>query len=168
ALRALPAGLIPALAHPLTTPLGVWAANRAQWTRGSLARADHWRRMTYPAANFPLDVIPNWRDTYRPGGLIQHQAFIPQAAALKAFRELLARSQAAGYTPSLGVLKAQRAAEDFTLSYLVDGYSLALDFPVRRQREAGLLRLLRELNELTLDYGGRLYFAKDSTLTPEQ
>lgn len=168
ALRALPSRLIPALARPLTTPLGVWAANRAQWTRGSLARADHWRRMSYPAANFPLDVIPNWRDTYRPGGLIQHQAFIPQAAALAAFRELLARSQAAGYTPSLGVLKAQRAAENFTLSYLVDGYSLALDFPVRRQSEEGLLRLLHELNDLTLDYGGRLYFAKDSTLTPAQ
>jgi FAD/FMN-containing dehydrogenase len=168
ALRALPAALIPTLAHPLTMPSGVWAANRAQWMRGSLAGKGHWRRMTYPAANFPLDAIPNWRDTYRPGGLIQHQAFIPQAAALRAFRELLARSQAAGYTPSLGVLKAQRAAEEFTLSYLVDGYSLALDFPVHRQREAGLLKLLRDLNDVTLDYGGRLYFAKDSTLTPAQ
>lgn len=168
ALRALPAALIPTLAHPLTTPLGVRMANRAQWSRGASAAQGAWRRMTYPAANFPLDVIPNWRDTYRPGGLIQHQAFIPQAAALEAFRELLARSHAAGYTPSLGVLKAQRAAEEFTLSYLVDGYSLALDFPVHRHSEAGLLNLLRDLNDLTLDYGGRLYFAKDSTLTAAQ
>lgn len=168
ALRALPAGLIPTLARPLTLPLGVWVANRGQWARGSRASAGHWRRMSYPAANFPLDVIPNWRDTYRPGGLLQHQAFIPQAAALEAFGALLRRAHAAGYAPSLGVLKAQRAADDFTLSYLVDGYSLALDFPVRRQSEPGLLRLLRDLNDLTLDYGGQLYFAKDSTLTPAQ
>ena len=167
-LRALPAPLLPTLAKPLTRPAGVWLANRAQWTRGARAGEGPWRRLSYPAANFPLDVIPNWRDTYRPGGLIQHQAFIPTEAALAAFTKMLSHAQSAGYTPSLGVLKAQRAADDFTLSYLVDGYSLALDFPVLRRREAGLLTLLHELNEMTLDYGGRLYFAKDSTMTAGQ
>ena len=167
-LRAPPAPVIPTLARPLTRPAGVWLANRAQWARGSRAGAGHWRRISYPAANFPLDFIPNWRDTYRPGGLIQHQAFIPAAAAQAAFTQLLAQSQAAGHTPSLGVLKAQRAAADFTLSYLVDGYSLAFDFPVLRGSEADLLKLLHTLNDITLDYGGRLYFAKDSTATAEQ
>ncbi len=167
-LRALPAPLLPTLARPLTRPAGVWLANRAQWGRGALRGASHWRRVSYPAANFPLDVIPNWRDTYRPGGLIQLQAFIPAAAARSAFAQMLTRAHAAGHTPSLGVLKAQRAADDFTLSYLVDGYSLALDFPVLRRTEPGLLTLLHALNDLTLDHGGRLYFAKDSTLTAAQ
>ena len=27
---------------------------------------------------------------------------------------------------------------------------------------------MRELNDITLNHGGRMYFAKDSTLTPEQ
>jgi FAD/FMN-containing dehydrogenase len=167
-LRALPAPVIPTLARPLTRPAGVWLANRAQWWRGARAGASRWRRISYPAANFPLDVIPHWRDTYRPGGLIQLQAFIPTAAAQAAFTALLARAQAAGLTPALGVLKAQRAADDFTLSYLVDGYSLALDFPALRQTEPALLKLLHTLNDITLDYGGRLYFAKDSTATAEQ
>jgi decaprenylphospho-beta-D-ribofuranose 2-oxidase len=167
-LRALPAPVIPTLARPLTRPAGVRLANRAQWRRGSRASTGHWRRIGYPAANFPLDVIPNWRDTYRPGGLIQQQAFIPAAAAAAAFTQLLTRAQAAGHTPSLGVLKAQRAADDFTLSYLVDGYSLALDFPVLRRSETDLLKLMHTLNDITLDYGGRLYFAKDSTATAEQ
>ena len=167
-LRTLPPSLIPTLARPLTRPAGVWLANRAQWLMGAAtSRGSQWRRVSYPAANFPLDIIPNWRDTYRPGGLIQHQAFIPTQAARQAFTELLARAQAAGYPPSLGVMKKQRAS-DFTLNYLVDGYSLALDFPVLRGHEAALLRLQHELNDLTLDYGGRLYFAKDSTLTSEQ
>ncbi len=167
-LRALPPSLVPTLARPLTRPAGVWLANRAQWLIGAAAsKSSQWRRVSYPAANFPLDIIPNWRDTYRPGGLIQHQAFIPAQAARQGFTELLARAHAAGYTPSLGVMKKQHAS-DFTLNYLVDGYSLALDFPVLRDREAGLLKLLGELNDLTLDYGGRLYFAKDSTLTSAQ
>ena len=167
-LRALPAPLLPTLARPMTRPAGVWLANRAQWSRGSRSSSARWRRLSYPAANFPLDVVPNWRDTYRPGGLIQQQAFIPRDAAQVAFTQILSRAHSAGYTPSLGVLKAQRASDDFILSYLVDGYSLALDFPVLRGREPGLLKLMHELNDITLDHGGRLYFAKDSTLVPSQ
>lgn len=166
-LRSLPAPVLPTLARPLTRPMGVRLANRAQWWRGSRSGGD-WKRVSYPAANFMLDAIPNWRDTYRPGGLIQHQAFIPKQVAQQAFTRLLTHAQAAGYTPSLGVLKAQRADDDFTLSYLLDGYSLALDFPVLRHSEAGLLKLLGELNDMTLEFGGRLYFAKDSTLTSAQ
>lgn len=167
-LRMLPPALIPSLARPLTRPAGVRLANRMQWLMGAAnSGGSQWRRLSYPAANFPLDIIPNWRDTYRPGGLIQHQAFLPAQVARQGFTELLARAHMAGYTPSLGVMKKQRAS-DFTLNYLVDGYSLALDFPVLRDHEAGLLKLLGELNDLTLDYGGRLYFAKDSTLTSAQ
>lgn len=166
-LRAAPGSLVPTLARPLTRPAGVRLANRMQWRMGSRAGATPWRRASYPEANFPLDVIPNWRDTYLPGGLIQHQAFIPAQVAEQAFTRLLARAQAAGFTPSLGVLKKQRTS-DFTIDYLVDGYSLALDFPVMRRTEPELLKLMGELNDITLDYGGRLYFAKDSTLTSAQ
>lgn len=167
ALRLAPSALIPTLARPLTRPAGVQFANRAQWLRGSRLHAPHWGRVSQPAANFPLDVIPNWRDTYRPGGLIQVQAFVPQHAAHAVFSQMLGRAQAAGHTPSLGVMKKQRAS-DFTLSYLVDGYSLALDFPVLLRSEASLLALATALNDLIVDHGGRVYFAKDSTLTPEQ
>src|SRR5262249_33226628 len=70
ALR-LPAGLLPRLARPMTSRLGVRVANRAQWLRGQGGRARKPSLETYAAANFLLDAIPNWRDTYRPGGLIQ-------------------------------------------------------------------------------------------------
>jgi FAD/FMN-containing dehydrogenase len=41
-----------------------------------------------------------------------------------------------------------------------------MDFPARRRRE--LWALAREIQDLAIDAGGRFYFAKDSTLTPEQ
>jgi FAD/FMN-containing dehydrogenase len=99
--------------------------------------------------------------------LIQHQSFIPRATAPETFRELLRRSQAAGLVPSLAVLKKHRT-DNFTLSYLVDGYSLALDFPVRLREEGRLLLLMNELNAVLADAGGRVYFAKDSTATRAQ
>lgn len=165
-LRRAPDGLLPALARPLSMRGGAALANRAQWLRG-LMGSHGWQRVPYPSANFPLDVIPNWQYSYLPGGLIQHQAFLPLEAARAGFAALIERAHAAGLPPSLAVLKKQRAS-DFTLNYLLDGYSLALDFPVRRHEERRMLALAHELNEITLDHGGRLYFAKDSTLTAAQ
>ena len=163
----LPHGLVPRLAKPMISGPGVWAANRAQWLRGQGRRAGDTHYATYVDANFPLDIVPDWREAYRPGGLIQHQSMVPQAAAASAFRELLTRSQAAGLAPSLAVLKKHRAST-FLMGYLVDGYSLALDYPVRRGQELALLRLMHELNEVLVDHGGRCYFAKDSSVTADQ
>ena len=65
------------------------------------------------------------------------------------------------------MLKKHRAS-DALLSCLVEGYSLALDYPVRRGQEEKLRKLLGALNDITVEAGGRVYFAKDSTLTPTQ
>jgi FAD/FMN-containing dehydrogenase len=165
--RMLPGGLVPRLAKPMTTRAGVWAANRMQWLRGQGRKASARHYQTYVGANFPLDAIPNWRDTYRPGGLIQHQSMVPAETAASAFKEFLARSQKAGIAPSFAVLKKHRP-DNFLMSYLVDGYSLALDYPVRRGEEQRLLRLLHELNDVLADHGGRCYFVKDSVVTAEQ
>jgi FAD/FMN-containing dehydrogenase len=164
----LPEGWLPRLARPLTSGPGTFTANRAQWLRGKApgAARPHWS--TYAAANFPLDAIPSWREAYRPGGgLIQHQSFVPRVVAAGVFRQLLERSQAAGLAPSFAVLKKHRP-DDFLLSYLGDGYSLALDYPVRRGLATALLRLLSEFNDVLADGGGLCYFAKDSTVTAEQ
>lgn len=165
--QRLPSGLLPRLARPLSTPLGVWLANRGQWTRGRSSQRKDAHLTPYARANFPLDAIPQWRDAYRPGGLVQHQSFVPRDSALPAFRQFIERAQNADLIPAFAVLKKHRA-DDFLLSYLGDDYSLALDFPVRRGQETRLLSLLSTLNDVLVDHGGRGYFAKDSVLTPNQ
>lgn len=163
---SVPPWLLTRAARPMTTRPGVWLANRGQWSRGK--RGAHSATLeTYASANFLLDAIPNWRDVYKPRGLIQHQSFVPADAASATFREILRRSQEADLVPTLAVLKKHRG-DDFLLSPLLDGYSLALDYPVRRRSEAKLLRLMQNLNDLLADAGGRVYFAKDSTATAAQ
>ena len=162
-MGVLPATWIPVLGKPMASQLGTRLANRAQWIRGNLPGADHPHDERYVPANFMLNFIPNFKSIYRPGGLIQHQSFVPRDAAPAVFREILARSQAAGLTPSLAVLKKHRPSP-FLLNYLVDGYSLALDYAVPRRVEGRMAALMTELNALVAK-SGAFFLAKDSTLT---
>jgi len=47
------------------------------------------------------------------------------------------------------------------LSFPAPGVTLSLDF----RNQAGVLQLLNNLNALVAEFGGRVYLAKDSTLT---
>jgi hypothetical protein len=75
--------------------------------------------------------------------------------ALKQLLELIAASQAAS---TLTVLKRLGPGRAGYLSFPMEGYTLALDFPVTRS----VLRLLHELDAIVLDHDGRLYLAKDA------
>jgi FAD/FMN-containing dehydrogenase len=68
--------------------------------------------------------------------------------------------------PFLAVLKRHRP-DAYLLSHAVDGYSLALDFPVVARRRDGLWALVREMAEPVVEAGGRFYPAKDSALPGE-
>ena len=115
---------------------------------------------SHVAFAFLLDYLPNWRLSYGPAGFIQHQVFVPAAAARTLLPDVLRLCQVRGHVSYLGVLKRHRP-DEFLLSHGLDGYSLALDFSVR----PGLWPLIHEIADRTLDAGGTFYFAKDAALT---
>jgi decaprenylphospho-beta-D-ribofuranose 2-oxidase len=53
-------------------------------------------------------------------------------------------------------------AQDSRFSFPMEGYTLALDFPMRQTTPA----LFATLEAIAIDHGGRFYLAKDSMLTP--
>lgn len=114
---------------------------------------------------FLLDYVPGFRNVYAPGGFIQYQPFVPKEHAREVFGEILKRSQARGIVSYLGVLKRHRP-DDFLLSHALDGWSLAMDFPVTASNRADLWKLCHELNDLVCEAGGRFYPAKDAVLRP--
>jgi len=49
----------------------------------------------------------------------------------------------------------------------VDGYSLALDFKVTEGNRSKMAQMLQDFDRITLEAGGRFYFAKNSETTLE-
>tara|TARA_B100001142_G_scaffold134770_1_gene136255 strand:+ start:206 stop:535 length:330 start_codon:yes stop_codon:yes gene_type:complete len=71
--------------------------------------------------------------------------------------------QASPYRPTLVVLKRMGEGRG-GLSFGETGYTLSMDFA----NESGCRDLLHRLNEFVAEISGKIYLAKDSTLTQEQ
>lgn len=116
--------------------------------------------------SFLLDYVPNWKKAYGKEGLIQYQSFIPKEKAEEVYRKQFELCQREGIVPYLAVFKRHRP-DNFLFTHAVDGYSLALDFDVTERHRKQLWDLCHKMNDITLQAGGRFYFAKDATLRPE-
>ncbi len=162
----LPKSVLWRMLRPMTNNPGMKLINTARYRAGRL-RGSHRFLQSHAAFAFLLDYVPGWKLAYGPGGLIQYQSFVPSGGAPEVFAELLQLSQRRGLPPYLAVFKRHRP-DSFLISHAVEGYSLALDYRVTRGNHMDLSRLTGDLDRLVLGAGGRFYFAKDSTLTPER
>jgi decaprenylphospho-beta-D-ribofuranose 2-oxidase len=144
-------------------PLGMRLINWAKYTASATIGNHKTYLDTHAGFAFLLDYVPNWKWVYKPGGLIQYQSFVPAETAQECFAAQLRLCQERNLVSWLGVFKRHRR-DDFLMSHGVNGYSLALDFPVNARNRDRLWALAQELNKLVLAAGGRFYFAKDSTL----
>jgi decaprenylphospho-beta-D-ribofuranose 2-oxidase len=113
----------------------------------------------------PLDAIDDWNKLYGKKGFVQYQAVFPKDNQPKeGIRKLLERLSEEKRSSFLAVLKSSGKANEGLLSFPMEGYTLALDIPIK---DDSLFPFLKELDEIVLSYGGRVYLAKDSTLDPD-
>jgi decaprenylphospho-beta-D-ribofuranose 2-oxidase len=162
-MGVLPKSIMWRLMRPFSNDLGMRLVNAAKYKQGSTLGNNKTELQSHAGFAFLLDYVPNWKWAYKPGGLIQYQSFIPADAAADCFSRQIGLCHRAEITPYLGVLKRHRK-DLFLMTHSVDGYSLALDFPVNERNRARLWDLTAQLNGEVLAAGGRFYFAKDSTL----
>ncbi len=108
---------------------------------------------------YPLDSILNWNRIYGRAGFTQYQCVLPKSVSAQGLRALLTAIGASGAGSFLAVLKLF-GRQDGILSFPMEGYTLALDFPAT----APTLGFLNELDAIVGDHGGRLYLAKDARM----
>ncbi len=111
---------------------------------------------------FPLDRIHNWNRLYGKRGFHQFQCVVPIAEA-DALRRMLERIANSGLASPLAVLKRMGPGRGGYLSFPMEGYTLAVDFPNR----PAAVSLIEDLVRLAAEASGRIYFAKDSLARPE-
>ena len=120
------------------------------------------RTVHYAPFFFPLDGLGAWNRLYGRRGFVQYQCVLPRRES-GAVAALLERVAGSGPPCVLAVLKLLGPGRAGMLSFPMEGYTLALDIPLR----AGTLDLLAALDAVTHAHGGRVYLAKDACCDPE-
>ncbi len=109
---------------------------------------------------YPLDAILGWNRIYGRKGFAQFQCALPLEQSEPGLTALLSEIANTGSGSFLAVLK-RFGKQDSAFSFPMEGYTLALDFPVTPKT----LALLDRLDQITIAHGGRFYLAKDSRMT---
>ncbi len=115
---------------------------------------------------YPLDKVLHWNRMYGKRGLLQFQYAIPWEHAREGTVAILKRGRQV--RPRQLPRRPQglrRRSLARLMSFPKPGITLALDFPIKPDKS---FPLFDRLADMTLEYGGRLYPAKDAAMTAAQ
>lgn len=127
-------------------------------------RGGHYRGKVQNLTQFyhPLDLLGEWNRGYGPAGFAQYQFLVP-LSAVEEFKQIIRDIQRSGHYSALNVFKVFGPGNQAPLSFPMAGWNVAMDFPTK----PGIGALLTELDRRVLEFGGRLYTAKDSRASAE-
>ena len=115
---------------------------------------------------YPLDKVLHWNRMYGKSGLLQFQYVIPWDHAKEGTIAILHEVAKSGLASFLAVLKAfGDVPSPGMMSFPKPGITLALDFPIKPDKS---FPLFSRLADMTREFGGRLYPAKDAAMTAPQ
>lgn len=112
---------------------------------------------------YPLDFVGEWNRGYGKRGFTQYQFVIPLEGGRERMRTILERIARSGCAPFLNVLKRFGEANEAPLSFPFRGWTFAIDFPISEKLEP----LLKDLDAIVLEAGGRIYLGKDAFVDAE-
>jgi decaprenylphospho-beta-D-ribofuranose 2-oxidase len=105
----------------------------------------------------PLDMFGEWNRGYGKAGFAQYQFVVP-TTAVDEFKGIIGDIQKSGHYSFLNVFKLFGDGNEAPLSFPIRGWNVCVDFPMK----PGVGALLNELDQRVLEFGGRVYTAKDS------
>lgn len=125
------------------------------------------RLSTFPDYQYPLvKYFPNWNLRYSPLGFREFQPIFSRGHFSNALQESLEICRKYGEVPSICATRKHHA-EPHYLSFSGEGYSFTVPHDLNRFTPARLESFTRELMEVVLRYGGKIYLGKFPYITPE-
>ncbi|NUS42772.1 MAG: FAD-binding oxidoreductase [Mycobacteriaceae bacterium] len=110
----------------------------------------------------PLDMFGEWNRAYGSRGFLQYQFIVPPEA-VDEFKRIIVDIQGSGFYSFLNEFKLFGPGNQAPLSFPMPGWNICVDFPIK----PGLHEFVSGLDRRVLQFGGRLYTAKDSRVTAE-
>lgn len=110
---------------------------------------------------FPLDKVHDWNRLYGKRGFHQFQCVVPLHQK-DALRDMMKSIAGSGLASPLAVLKRMGKGRGGYMSFPMEGYTLAVDFPNHPLART----LIARLERATVAAGGRIYLAKDALSHP--
>jgi decaprenylphospho-beta-D-ribofuranose 2-oxidase len=107
---------------------------------------------------YPLDNIHSWNRMYGKKGFVQYQFVVPmtEKEGLIKIMQMISNKNMGSFLTVLKVFGPQ----DSLISFPMEGFTLALDFPLRE----GLFHFLDDLDKVVMEHGGRVYLTKDARM----
>ena len=138
----------------------IFGAMTAAWYRMGKTYRGKAQNLTqfYP----PLDMVGEWNRAYGSAGFGQYQFVVP-TEAVDEFKRIMYDIQRSGHYSFLNVFKLFGPGNQAPLSFPIPGWNVCVDFQIK----PGLNEFLNGLDKRVLEFGGRLYTAKDSRTTAE-
>src|ERR1700739_3576755 len=110
----------------------------------------------------PLGMVGEWNRAYGSAGFGQYQFVVP-TTAVEEFKGIIRDIQKSGHYSFLNVFKLLGPGNQARLSSPIPGWNVCVAFPIK----PGLNEFLNELDRRVLEFGGRVYTAKDSRTTAD-
>ncbi|MDE1160358.1 MAG: FAD-binding oxidoreductase [Acidobacteriaceae bacterium] len=122
-------------------------------------------KQDYEPFFYPLDAVHKWNRMYGKRGLVQFQFALPWETSKEGTIAMLQEITKSGLASFLAVLKTFGDVPSLgMMSFPMPGFMFALDFPIKDIT----FPLMQRLGDMTKDFGGRLYPAKDACMTADQ
>lgn len=109
-----------------------------------------------------LDLFGEWNRAMGPAGFLQYQTLVPMDA-VEPFKDIIRSIQKSGHYSFLNVFKLFGPGNKAPISFPMAGWNVCVDFPIKK----GLGQFCDELDRRIMEFGGRIYTAKDSRVSAE-
>jgi len=170
----VPEALTPTGKPRLTLPFDLPAFLMNKTTIGAFNTAYYNKQLSkhktglvdYEPFFYPLDFVHQWNRAYGKQGLLQFQCVMPWESDdfQRGFTQLLKAITASGLGSFLAVIKVfGDVRSPGMMSFPAPGPMIALDFPIRGERS---FDLTERLADITAEFGGKMYPAKDARMAP--